>query len=137
MAWRDQRNTLSNHLRDHMDDELIHLPGIEKGGNQFSPTHQPNILTFFQTQAFGKDMHVFTNDTHLRAGGFRQRAREHVILLPGVPFRPSKADRKIEGLPPQNTGGDGAIESAHAVVPLWARTIWPVNRPIWSCDEAI
>jgi len=74
MTWRDQRNTFSNHLRDHMDDELIHLPRIEKSGDKLAPTHQPNILAFFRAQAFGKDAHVFTNETHLGAGDFRQRA---------------------------------------------------------------
>src|SRR4029077_4691010 len=34
MAYRDQRNTLSNLFWDHMNDELTHLPGIEKGGNK-------------------------------------------------------------------------------------------------------
>ena len=68
MAWRDQRNALSNHLRDHMDDELIHLPGIEKSGDKLSAAHEPNVLTFFQAQR-GEDGHVFTNDTHFGACG--------------------------------------------------------------------
>jgi hypothetical protein len=34
MAYRDQRNTLFNLFWDHMNDELTHLPGIEKGGNK-------------------------------------------------------------------------------------------------------
>lgn len=48
MAWCDQGNALADHLGDYMDDELIHLPKIEKSRNRLSPTHQPNILTFFR-----------------------------------------------------------------------------------------
>ena len=61
MAWCDQRNTLSDHLRNHVDDKFVHLPGVEKGGNKFSRAYQPNVLAFIRAQAFGEDRHVFTN----------------------------------------------------------------------------
>ena len=74
MAWRNQRNPLSNHLRHDMDDELIHLPGIEKGGDKLSPAHQPNILALFRAQPLGEDGHAFADDIHFWAGGFRESA---------------------------------------------------------------
>ena len=38
MPWRNKRYPLSNESRDYVNNEFIHLPGIEKGGNKFSPT---------------------------------------------------------------------------------------------------
>ena len=61
MAWRDQRNALSDHLRDHMDDELVHLAGIKERGNKLAAADQPNILAFLRAQPFGERGHVFAN----------------------------------------------------------------------------
>jgi hypothetical protein len=47
MAWRDQRNTLSDHLRDYMDDEFVHLPGIKEGGNKLTAAHTSQMCLPF------------------------------------------------------------------------------------------
>lgn len=62
MARRDQRDVLTDHLGDHVDDELIRLLGIEKSGNKLSTADQPDVLAFFRTQPFGEVGHAFVNN---------------------------------------------------------------------------
>jgi hypothetical protein len=73
MARRNQWDALADHRGDNMDNELIHLPGIKKGGDKLSPAYEPDVLTSVRAQPLGEADHIFVDDDHLGARGLRQR----------------------------------------------------------------
>src|SRR6266705_83218 len=77
----------------------VSLPFSERRRSEKTSTSSLRILTF-------------------ELAAFDSMRENTQFFFPGVSFRHSKANRKIVGLAPQNTVVDGAIESAHAVVPL-------------------
>jgi hypothetical protein len=62
MSRRNQWNAVADHVRDHVDDEFVHLRGIEEACDKFRPTDQPDVFPLFCSQTLGKDGHVLVDD---------------------------------------------------------------------------
>src|SRR5215469_4905222 len=128
MTGSNERNTFTNNLWDHVDDEFIDLAAVEKGSERFGPAHQPYVLAFLSTQAFGELCDGLVDQNHLRNCGRRQGTRKNVVLFAGIGIGHPLTNGKVVGLPSNNGDVNRAIEVAHAVVTLGPWTIEPVDR---------
>ena len=46
MLWRNQRNALADEDRNYVNDELIDFAGVEKGSDQATAAHHPDVFAF-------------------------------------------------------------------------------------------
>jgi hypothetical protein len=82
MMLVEQRDSLADHLGNHIDDEFVHLAAINKRGDQFRSSHQPHVLAFFFAQLFGEAGHVFVDDDDWGTGGALERSRKDIVFSP-------------------------------------------------------
>src|SRR5215813_15092970 len=73
MARRDERHTLADEYRNHVNDELVDGPGIEKRCDDAAATHHPDVFAFLSAQTLHEIPERFFDE--LEAGG-------HLLLWP-------------------------------------------------------
>src|SRR5262245_55714228 len=127
MSWGDQRYAFPDECRHDADDEFINRVLVEKGPDDFTSTHHPDILAGLLAEAFGKSTDWLLDELHAGRRRCRGRpAREHIMHVISGEVR-SHLDAQVEGLATEDLGIDGARKFRQTVEAFWSR---PARQPI-------
>jgi hypothetical protein len=137
MPWRDQTDAFPDKHRYDGDDEFIDRVLVEKGRDDFTPAHQPDILAGLPAYPFGKCADWLLDELNAGRRGWRGRpAGKHmnVICLEAR----AHLDAPVECLTAEDLGIDGPRKLGQTVEALWSRPArQPVETAIGAGDVAV
>src|SRR6185503_19658452 len=115
---------------------------IQEGSDQAAATHHEDVLAFLSSQPLGKLLDWLFDEFKTGQDFPRRAPREDVVIGLVLTLRDALAtldelQHKVVGLTSQQNGVNRFPELAHAVIPLWARTIEPIDAAVLARDKAI
>ena len=128
-----------------MNIELVDLASIEKRGNQFTPTNQPNVFSRRRSGRRCANNLLTGSDTNStpECYPFRRLLREDVIADLCVEHPRFLAfllvirENPVVGFSAPHDGVDRPVERGHAVIEFAGPTIQPFDITVWPGNVAI
>src|ERR1700748_2000151 len=122
MARRYQRNALADEDGHDVDVELVQFADIEKGRDQLSAAHHPDVFPRRCSETSRKFFDGFGDEFDTWRRLLRRLAREDVVGEPGIEYSafatrlPVIVEGPVVGLASPQDGIDGGVEGAHTVI---------------------
>jgi len=123
--------------------ELVDLASVEKRGNQFTPTHHPNVFSRRRSKTLRECFHRLRHEFDPGCCPFRRLLREDVIADLCVEHPRFLAfllvirENPVVGFSAPHDGVNRPVERGHAVIEFAGPTIQPFDITVWPGNVAI